>query len=148
VGKYIKDGEVFYPGSSLRFPSHLVSVLSCLVSPLGFSSLPEAPPVRWRVVYAPLGNSLMSEDNKFPMGKLAFIILKPNAKRLVLLDAKEQVHDARFLLLDETVCTSNSLDIQVFSVLVGQRISSDSIDHSIRLLNSDKGELFLFGERA
>jgi hypothetical protein len=66
----------------------------------------------------------------------------------VLLDAKEQVHDARFLLLDETVCTSHSLDIQVFSVLVGQRISSDSIDHSIRLLNSDKGELFLFGERA
>jgi hypothetical protein len=29
------------------------------------------------------------------------------------------VHDARFLLLDETVCTSHSLDIQVFSVLVG-----------------------------
>jgi hypothetical protein len=119
VGKYLQNGEVFYSGSSVRFPSHLVSVLSCLVSPLGFSSLPEAPPVRWRVVYAPLGNSLMSEDNKFPMGKSAFLILKPNAKRLVLLDAKEQVHDARFLLLDETVCTSHSLDIQVFSVLVG-----------------------------
>jgi hypothetical protein len=50
---------------------------------------------------------LMSEDNKFPMGKWAFLILKPNAKRLVLLDSKEQVLDTRFLLLHETVSSDN-----------------------------------------
>jgi hypothetical protein len=83
----------------------------------------------------------MSEDNKFPMGKSAFLILKPNAKRLVLLDAKEQVLDARFLLLNEKVCSGLSLDMQVFSVLVGERISSDSIVHGRELLNSDNGVL-------
>jgi hypothetical protein len=88
----------------------------------------------------------MSEDNKFPLGKSAFLILKPNAKSLVLLDSKEQVLDARFLLLNETVCSGHTIDIQVFSVLVGERISSDSIDHGIRLLNSDKGEVYSLGK--
>jgi hypothetical protein len=91
-------------------------------------------------MYVPLGNSLMSEDSKFLLGKSAFLILKPNAKRLVLLDSKEQVLDARFLLLNEKVCSGTSLDMQVFSVLIGERISSDSIDHGIKLLNSDNGE--------
>jgi hypothetical protein len=88
----------------------------------------------------------MSEDNKFPLGKSAFLILKPNAKSLVLLDSKEQVLDARFLLLNETVCTGHTIDTQVFSVLVGKRISSDSIDHGIRLLNSDKGVVSSLGK--
>jgi hypothetical protein len=36
VGKYIKDGEAFYPGSTVSFPSHSVTVTSCLVSLLVF----------------------------------------------------------------------------------------------------------------
>jgi hypothetical protein len=51
-----------------------------------------------------------------------------------------------FLLLNETVCSGHTIDIQVFSVLVGERISSDSIDHGIRLLNSDKGEVYSLGK--
>jgi hypothetical protein len=34
VGKHLKDGEVFYSGSFVRFSSHMVFVQSCLVSPL------------------------------------------------------------------------------------------------------------------
>jgi hypothetical protein len=36
VGKTLRDGEVFYLGSSIRFPNHLVLVQTCLVSPPGF----------------------------------------------------------------------------------------------------------------
>jgi hypothetical protein len=78
VGKTLRDDEVFYPGSSIRFPSHLVFVQECLVSPPGFSSFKEPTPIRWRVTYSDLGKL----DAKIPMGKSAFLILKPHAKKV------------------------------------------------------------------
>jgi hypothetical protein len=58
VGKHLKDGEVFYSGSSVRFLSHVALVEACLLSPPGFSSFPEAPPVRWRASYVDLIDKL------------------------------------------------------------------------------------------
>jgi hypothetical protein len=55
VGKYLINGEVFfYSGSTVRFQSHVALVEACLLSPPGFSSFPEKPPVRWRATYADL----------------------------------------------------------------------------------------------
>jgi hypothetical protein len=105
VGKHLKNGEVFYARSFVRFPSHMVFVQSCLVSPPGFSSFPEAPPVRWRVTYDPLVSSSLGLETKPAFAQSAFLILKPHAQRIVLLDSKEQVIDARFLLLNEKVGT-------------------------------------------
>jgi hypothetical protein len=124
VGKSLRDGEVFfYPGSSIRFPSHLVFVQECLVSPPGFSSFSEPTPLRWRVTYSALGKM----DSKIPMGKSAFLILKSRAKRIILVDPKEQVISARFLLQGEHIVTGHILDFKDHSVLVGEYIGSSDI---------------------
>jgi hypothetical protein len=96
VGKHLNPGEVFYTGSTVRFESHVVIVEVCLLSAPSFSLFPEAPRViRWRVTYADLVPSSISKDSKPAFTRSAFLILKPHAKRLVLLDSKEQVLDAR-----------------------------------------------------
>jgi hypothetical protein len=64
VGKYPHDGEKFYVGSTVRFPSHEVDVHSCLLSPPGFSSFPEAPPVRWSVSFFLIDHSQNLNDSK------------------------------------------------------------------------------------
>jgi hypothetical protein len=124
VGKTLVDGEVFYPGSSIRFPSHLVFVQECLVSPPGFSSFSEPSPSRWRITFSPIG--LM--DSKLPMGRSGFLLLKPLAKRIFLVDSKEQVIAARFLLKDEQIITGSILDFKDHSILVGERVSSHQVD--------------------
>jgi hypothetical protein len=104
-------------------------VIECLVSPPGFSSFSEPIPLRWRVTYSDLGKM----DSKIPMGRSAFLILKPHAQRLLLLDSKEQVISARSLNQDEHVVTGNILDFKDLSVLVGECVGSSvsgSQDHS------------------
>jgi hypothetical protein len=59
--------------------------------------------------------------------------LKPHAKRLVLLDSKEQVLGASFLLLNEKVRSGQLMDITVFTVLVGEHIISDSLVRAIKM---------------
>jgi hypothetical protein len=49
------------------------------------------------------------------------------------LDSKEQVLDARFLLLNEKVQSGQTLDLNVFSVLVGERVVSDSIQLALQV---------------
>jgi hypothetical protein len=88
VGKHLDKGEVFYSGSKVSFQSHVALVEACLLSPPGFSSFPEAPPVRWRVTYADLVPSSVPLASKPALSRSAFLILKPHAKRLVLLDSK------------------------------------------------------------
>jgi hypothetical protein len=84
-------------------------------------------------------------DSKPPLGRLAFLILKPHAKRIVLLDSKEQVLDARFLLINERIRTGQFLDLKVFTVLVGERIVSDSIVQGLKMIQPasapDKSQL-------
>jgi hypothetical protein len=48
------------------------------------------------------------------------------------LESKEQVLDARFLLLNEKVQSGQTLDLNVFSVLVGERVISDSIQLALQ----------------
>jgi hypothetical protein len=136
VGKHLKDGEVFFSGSIIRFQSHVVFVEACLLSPPGFSSFPEAPPVRWRASYADLVPHSGVRDSKPDLNRQAFLILKPHAKRLVFLDSKEQVLDARFLLVNEKVNPGQLLDLNIFTVLVGDRVLSDSIEHALQRDNS------------
>jgi hypothetical protein len=131
VGKHLKDGEVFYSGSTVRFQSHVVFVEACLLSPPGFSSFPEAPPVRWRVTYADLVAPSTNKDSKPAFSRSAFLILKPHAKRIVLLDSKEQVLDARFLLINEKIQPGQILDLTVFSALIGDRVVSNSISQAL-----------------
>lgn len=133
VGKHLEDGEVFYSGSTVRFQSHVVFVEACLLSPPGFSSFPEAPPVRWRVTYADLVTSSNNKDSKPALNRSAFLILKPHAKRIVLLDSKEQVLDARFLLLDEKIQPGQLINLTVFTALVGDRVVSDSIVQALQM---------------
>jgi hypothetical protein len=45
--------------------------------------------------------------------------------------------DARFLLINEKVRTGVILDIKVCTVLVGERIISDSIEQGISMINKD-----------
>jgi hypothetical protein len=65
VGNFLQNGEVFYAGSSVRLPSHLVFVQACLVSPPGFPSFLEAIPFRWKVICS----ALDSMDAEVPMRK-------------------------------------------------------------------------------
>jgi hypothetical protein len=114
VGKYLKNGEVFYIGSSVRFSNHVAIVEACLLSPHGFSFFPKAPPVRWRVTYASLDSFDMRSEVKPFLNISTFLILKPHAaKRLVLLDSKEQVLDARFLLLNEKVRPGRDRGVEI-----------------------------------
>jgi hypothetical protein len=136
VGKHLNVGEVFYVGSTVSFPSdEKVAVESCLLSPPGFSSFLEAPPVRWRVCFFPMDSSKNLKESKPPLGRLAFLILKPHENRIVLLDSKEQVLDARFLLINERIRSGQFFDLKVYTVLVGERIVSDSIDQGIKMMN-------------
>jgi hypothetical protein len=127
VGKSLYEGEVFYPGSSIRFPSYLVFVQDCLLSPPGFSSFSEPPPLRWRVTFSPVGKM----DVKIPMGRSGFLLLKPMANRLILVDPKEQIISARFLHQDEHINIGSVLDINDHSVLVGECIGSPSSSHKV-----------------
>jgi hypothetical protein len=133
VGEHLNSGEVFYSGSTVRFQSHVSFVEACLLSPPDFSSFPEAPHVRWRVTYADLAPSSNNNDSKPALIRSSFLILKPHAKRLVLLDSKEQVLDARFFLLNEKVRPGQLIDLTVFTVLVGERVVSDSILQALQM---------------
>jgi hypothetical protein len=69
-------------------------------------------------------------DSKLPMGRSGFLLLKPLAKRIFLVDSKEQVIAARFLLKDEQIITGSILDFKDHSILVGERVSSHQVDFS------------------
>ena len=62
------------------------------------------------------------QDGSIP--KSAFRILRPEARRLVLLDREEVVLYARYLLQDEEVCSGYSIDMPVHKVLIGDQILS------------------------
>jgi hypothetical protein len=55
---------------------------------------------------------------------------------LVLLDSQEEVLDARFLLENERIHSGLMLDLKTHTVVVGERIISDSLDHGVQMLNS------------
>jgi hypothetical protein len=84
------------------------------------SSLPEAPPVHWKATCSHFKNGSSSSQ--------AFLLLRPQAKRLVLLDTQEEVLDARFLLENEKIHSGLMLDLKFHTVVVGERIISDSLD--------------------
>jgi hypothetical protein len=98
------------------------------VKPSNVSSLPEAPPVRWKATCSHFQNGSSSSQ--------AFLLLRPQAKRLVLLDMQEEVLDAIFLLENEKIHSGLILDLKSHTVVVGERIISNSLDYGVQLLKS------------
>jgi hypothetical protein len=96
------------------------------------STLPEAPLVRWKASCSSFHDGSKSFQ--------AFLILRPHAKRLVLLDTDEQVLDARFLLENERVHSGLILDLQSHTVVVGERIISDSLALGVDILRSSSSK--------
>jgi hypothetical protein len=155
----LSQGEQVKIGAVLDFKDHSVLVGECIGTPASASDfisstpankyaldsrsfvqvvnsskhkngapIPEAPPVRWKV-----SCSLFQKGSP---SFQAFLILRPQAKRLVLLDMKEEVLDARFLLENERVHSGLIIDLKSHAVLVGERIISDSLVQGVHLLKS------------
>jgi hypothetical protein len=68
-------------------------------------------------------------------------MLRPQAKRLVLLDMQEDVLDARFLLENEKIHSGLILNLKSHTVVVGERIISDSLAFGVQLLKSTSSKL-------
>jgi hypothetical protein len=88
-----------------------------------------ALPLRWKVSCSPLGLHSASS-------KSAFLLLQPQAKRLILLDLDEVIIDARYLLENEKVLTGCTLEMTAHKVCVGaslnvndvRKVQNDSVD--------------------
>jgi hypothetical protein len=157
------DGEVLYPGHILDFKDHSILVGECIGSSiipreedvhspahksvnnsrsfaqvvkssisLKAPSLPEAPPIRWK--------ASCSSFNDGSSTFQAFLLLRPQAKRLVLLDTHEEVLDARFLLENERVHPGLILDLISHTVVVGERTISDSLALGVNILKSSNSK--------
>jgi hypothetical protein len=153
------EGEQVVTGNILDFKDHSVLVGECLGSPVSghqdpsfvpgakahvaprsfvdvvrasktnsVAPLPDAPLVRWKAACSHFQNGSSSSQ--------AFLILRPQAKRLVLLDMQEEVLDARFLLENENIHSGLILDLKSHTVVVGERIISDSLAFGVQLLKS------------
>jgi hypothetical protein len=153
------EGEQVVTGNILNFKDHSVLVGECLGSPVSghqdpsfvpgakahvasrsfvdvvraskthsVAPLPDAPLVRWKAACSHFQNGSSSSQ--------AFLILRPQAKRLVLLDMQEEVLDARFLLENEKIHSGMILDLKTHTVVVGERIISDSLEFGVNLLKS------------
>jgi hypothetical protein len=101
--------------------------------PMVASSLPEAPPGRWRATCSSFHDGSRSIQ--------AFLLLRPQAKRLVLIDMNEEVMDARFLLGDERVHSALILDLRSHTVVVGESFISDSLELGAHMLKSTPSNL-------
>jgi hypothetical protein len=98
VGRALENGEVFHDGSMVRFPSHTSKIVSSFLSPWPAK---EPPILRWKVQCS----SFVSGD--WSSWRPGFLILRPLAHRLVLLDNDEILIDARFLLENESITKGN-----------------------------------------
>jgi hypothetical protein len=113
VGRSVEKGETIHVGSLVHFNTHIAKVQSCLFSPWPSK---EPSPLRWNVLCSSFVKGDWSDQRH------AVLLLRPIAKRLVLLDKDEVVIDARFLLEGEIISAGISIDMLVHKVTVGQKI--------------------------
>jgi hypothetical protein len=121
VGRALENGEVIHDGSLVRFPSHMSMVVSSIESPWPAK---EPPVLHWKVQCSPFVNGDWSS------WRSGFLILRPLAQRLVLLNNEEILIDARFLLENESISKGNQIELPVHKVIIGDQISPSSDQNS------------------
>jgi hypothetical protein len=115
VGRSVEKGETIHVGSLVRFNTHIAKVQNCLFSPWPSK---EPSPIRRNVLCSSFVKGDWSDQHH------AVLLLRPIAKRLVLLDRDEVVIDARFLLEGEIISARISIEMPVHKVTVGQKIDN------------------------
>jgi hypothetical protein len=96
-GKSLDAKEKIHQGIVLNFTSHMVCVNCPADSSLARSPSCNSKPLRWKVSYLPSG----ALSGVSP--KSRFLLIRPQAKCLILLDLDEVIIDARYLLENEEV---------------------------------------------
>jgi hypothetical protein len=117
VGRALENGEVIHDGSLVRFPSHTSKVVSSILSPWPAK---EPPVLHWKVQCSSFVNGDWSS------WRSGFLLLRPLAQRLVLLNNEEILIDARFLLEKESITKGIQIELPVHKVLIGDQISHSS----------------------
>jgi hypothetical protein len=121
VGRALENGEVFHDGSMVRFPSHTSKIVSSILSPWPAK---EPPILRWKVQCS----SFVRGD--WSSWRPGFLILRPLAQCLVLLDNDEILIDARFLLENESITKGSQIELPVHKVIIGDQITQSSAQSS------------------
>jgi hypothetical protein len=132
IGRALENGEFIHVDSIVRFSSHMTKVSSCLLSPWPAK---EPSPLRWKVCCSSYVNGSWSDE------RTGFLLLRPLAKRIVLLDQEEVLIDARFPLEGETISKGVNIELPVHHVRVGDLLSSSklpSIDKNTIISSSQK----------
>jgi hypothetical protein len=93
----------------------MAKITQCFSSPW---SEVEPTPLKWNVTCSSFVNGSWSGKRK------GFLLLRPLAKRLVLLDEQDVLIDARFLLEEESISPGLHIELPVHKVIVGEQISN------------------------
>jgi hypothetical protein len=125
-GKVLEDGESLRAGLVIQLPFHLV----CVNCPSSSESLARSPsakcnPLRWNAMCSPLG--LLDDANQ----RKCWLLLRPKAKRMILLDSDEVIIDAKYLLENETISPRCTIDMTALQLFVGESASSSELAASI-----------------
>jgi hypothetical protein len=113
VGRSIEKGETIHVGSLVHFNTHIAKVQECVFSPWP----PKEPaPLRWNVLCSSFVKGDWSSQHP------ATLLLRPLAKRLVLLDGDGTLIDAHFLLEGELIDSGVAFEMLVHKVIVGKKL--------------------------
>jgi hypothetical protein len=93
----------------------MAKITQCFSSPW---SAVEPTPLKWKVTCSSYVNGAWSCQRN------GFLILRPLAKRLVLLDEQDVLIDARFLLEEESISPGLHIELPVHKVFVGDQITN------------------------
>jgi hypothetical protein len=117
VGISLEKGETIHVGSLVRLNSHIAKVQDCAFSPRPSK---EHALLRWNA----LSSSFVKGD--WSSQHSATLLLRPLAKRLVLLDGDGTLIDARFLLEGEHIDSRVAFEMPVHKVIVGKKLKISS----------------------
>jgi hypothetical protein len=132
IGRALENGEFIHVDSIVRFSSHMSKVKSCSLSPWPAK---DPSPLRWKAWCSSFVNGNWSAERP------GFLLLRPLAKRIVLLNQEEVLIDAHFLLEGETISNGVKIELPIHRVRVGDLILSakdSSIDKSANITSSEK----------
>ena len=159
VGRVPDQKEVVSRGSQIRFPTFMALIISCVISPYGSIRFPPDSSV-----FNKAGDSQTSEKIRGLHWKVRFrghsnqqsvlfnhgiVLIRPDAKRLVLQNSDEVTVDARSLLMDEEILVGSRVDFACHrafvDVCVDQTEMVEAVPNqivSIPSLNFLRGDAF------
>jgi hypothetical protein len=124
-GRKLEEDEKIKQGLVLNFVSFMVCVNCPSDSSMERSPSCNVSPSRWKVSCFPLNLHTQNAP------KDAILLLRPQAQRLILLDLDEVIIDARYLLENENVHSSCTLEMTAHKVCVGESLIVDDV-HKIK----------------